>query len=126
MAAAPSSSARRTVSGAFLRACGLGPFSGAAPSTRSRGPPPRERVACQAVLACGALWPCEASVTSLPDRHVARRSHIVGDSAGPRVRAVRVPVVAENGFERARPEGATSEQFGFFAGQCVGYRQLVA
>src|SRR3546814_10616395 len=33
--------------------------------------------------------------------------------------------VAENGFERARPEGATSEQFGFFAGQCVGYRQLV-
>src|SRR3546814_522153 len=34
--------------------------------------------------------------------------------------------VAENGFERARPEGATSEQFGFFAGQCVGYRQLVA
>src|SRR3546814_15763658 len=34
--------------------------------------------------------------------------------------------VAENGFERARPDGATSEQFGFFAGQCVGYRQLVA
>src|SRR3546814_19349383 len=82
MAAAPSSSARRTVSGAFLRACGLGPFSGAAPSTRSRGPPPRDRVACQEVLACGALWPRAAIVTSLPVLPHARRQQRHGAGWG--------------------------------------------